>query len=385
MNFSRAPTGVFRWTFHPRSELIIGQSWRRWKQRGSKAASFFPVRKTAFTVRDLIDAAHFRGEVAPLWRDLLRLVAAEEKADASELEIEEAAIDSAAEQFRYQHDLITAEETERWLSERGLTLEDFGAYFVRHQWGETAEESAAEAEDYLDASPEMRELLTLELILNGELERMAGRSSWRVAARRAEGGGAVDDELLNAQKARFLERNDLPHEQVMEWLGKLGRDPAWLREQLATEAVYQRTPDALLTREARAHEVSALRLPLTLFEVGTIEFDSLDAAREALLCVRTDGMEMQAVAEEGRYPYRHAEILLEDVPEDLQQKFLSVTPGSVLEPITRGEGFHLCRIAAKAEPNVDDPIVKTRAEERILDRHFGELCAQHVQWKNLLP
>ena len=111
----------------------------------------------------------------------------------------------------------------------------------------------------------------------------------------------------------------------------------------------------------------------------------IDATREALLCVRTDGMEMQAVAEEGRYPYRHAEILLEDVPEDLQQKFLSVTPGSVLEPITRGDGFHLCRIIAKAEPNVDDPIVKTRAEERILQRHFDELCAHHVQWKNVLP
>lgn len=339
----------------------------------------------AYTVRDLIDAAHFRGEVTPPWRDLLRLVAAEEKADAGELEVDEAAIDSAAVQFRYEHDLITAEETERWLGERGLTLGDFSAYFARHYWGETAEESAAEATDYLEAAAEMRELCTIELILNGELERMAGRSSWRVAARRAPGGAEVAGELIEAEKARFLERHQLPHEQVPKWLGKLGRDHAWLREQLALEAVYQRTLDGLLTREARAHEVSALRLPLTLFEVETIEFDSLDAAKEALLCVHTDGMEMQEVADEGRYPYRHAEILLEDVPEDLQQKFLSVTPGSVLEPITRGEGFHLCRIIAKAEPNVEDPIVKTRAEERILDRHFGELCAQHVQWKHLLP
>ena len=61
---------------------------------------------------------------------------------------------------------------------------------------------------------------------------------------------------------------------------------------------------------------------------------------------------MEEVAEEGRYPYRHAEILLEEMPEDLQQKFLSVTPGDVLEPIARGDGFHLCRIIAKAEPDV---------------------------------
>ncbi len=337
------------------------------------------------SVRDVIDTAHFRGEVEPLWRDLLRVLAAEEKADASDLEIDDSAIDAAAEQFRYQHDLITAEETERWLNERNLTLGDFSAFFVRHHWGETADESGAAAGDYLDASAEMRELFTKEVILNGEVDRMAGRLSWRIAARRAAGEQEIDPALVVAEEARFLEKNNLRQDQVADWLGKLGRDDDWLREQLVTEALYLRDSEALLSREARAHEVSALRLPLTLFEAETIEFDSLDAAREALLCVRDDGMAMQEVADEGRYPYRHAEILLEDVPEDLQQKFLSVTPGTVLEPIVRGEGFHLCRIIRKAEPNVDDPLVKLRAEDRILDRHFGALCAQHIQWRNLLP
>ncbi|MBA3832174.1 MAG: hypothetical protein H0X34_09830 [Chthoniobacterales bacterium] len=337
------------------------------------------------SVRDLIDAAHFRGEVEPIWRDLLRLVAAEKKANESDLEIDDAAIDTAAEQFRYEHDLITAEETERWLDERGLTLGDFSAWFVRRYWGETGDEAAPEVVDYLFAPVALRALLTIELILGGELDRMAARSSWRVAARQAEGGDRVDPSLLAEEEARFLERSGLQKGPIGDWLSRLGRDDAWLREQIAMEAVYLRDSSALLSREARSREISALRLPLTLFEVETIEFDSLDAAREALLCVRQDGMAMEEVAGEGRYPYRHAEILLEDVPEDLQQKFLSVTPGAVLEPITRGEGFHLCRILGKAEPNVDDPTVKTRAEDRILDRHFGELTAKHIQWKNLLP
>ena len=110
----------------------------------------------------------------------------------SDLEIDDSAIDAAAEQFRYQHDLITAEETERWLEERGLDLGDFSAYFVRHYWAETANETAGDAIDYLSASAELRALLTIELILFGELERMAGRSSWRIAARQAEGGDKVD-------------------------------------------------------------------------------------------------------------------------------------------------------------------------------------------------
>ena len=47
---------------------------------------------------------------------------------------------------------------------------------------------------------------------------MAGRLSWRVAARRAEGGGDLAEEALEAEKALFLERNELPDEQVPEWL-----------------------------------------------------------------------------------------------------------------------------------------------------------------------
>ena len=55
-----------------------------------------------------------------------------------------------------------------------------------------------------------------------------------------------------------------------------------------------------------------MRLRLTRFEVERIELESHDAAKEALFCVREDGMSMEEVATEGRYPYRRAEFLLED-------------------------------------------------------------------------
>src|SRR6185369_9469839 len=123
-----------------------------------------------------------------------------------------------------------------------------------------------------------------------------------------------------------------------------GRDQEWLGEALTMEAIQRRDCAALLSREACEQEVTALRLPLTRFEVET-----LDAAREALLCARDDGMSMEEVAAEGRYPYRHPEVLLEEIPEDLQQKFLSVHPGEILEPIARGDGFHICRVVGKSE------------------------------------
>ena len=72
-------------------------------------------------------------------------MAAEAKADESDIELDDAAVAAAAEAFRYEHNLITAEETERWLEERGLSLDDFTDYFVRHYWGKTIDDCGGRA------------------------------------------------------------------------------------------------------------------------------------------------------------------------------------------------------------------------------------------------
>jgi hypothetical protein len=351
--------------------------------RRSDSNVVFTSGDKSFTVRDLIDAAAFRGELEPIWNELLRLVAAEEKADEKELELDDSVIDQAAETFRYDHDLITAEETEQWLEQRGLTLSDFSDHFVRHYWGDTIEDAEPEAIDYVSAPNELRELLVVELILSGELDRMAKRLSWRVAGSSDAGKDGLAPEILAEEEKRLLERTDLDENQLAGWLESMDRDRDWLGNTLRMEALHRQKTEALLNRKACEHEIAALRLPLTRFELETVELDSLDAAREALLCVHDDGMSMEEVATEGRYPYRRAEVLLEDLPEDLQQKFLSVSAGDILEPIARGDGFYICRVIEKAEPKADDDAVRERAEHRILERHFSELTAKHIQWQSL--
>jgi hypothetical protein len=110
-----------------------------------------------------------------------------------------------------------------------------------------------------------------------------------------------------------------------------------------------------------------------------IELESRDAAREASFCVREDGMSMEEVAMEGRYPYRRADFLLEDIPVDTQQRFFSVSAGDLLEPVARGDGFELRRVIKKIEPEPDDPSVQSRIDQRLLDRHFSELTHKYTQ------
>src|SRR6188472_1579906 len=154
-----------------------------------------------YVVRDVIDAAYFRGELKSCWEEFLRGVAAEQEATAADLDADDDAISSAAETFRYERDLITAEETERWLEDRGLTLEDFSEYFNRVYWRNSLDtKSPAEPIEFRSAPPELRELLTAELFLSGDFDRMTQRQGWQVAANRALAGDDLPGELLEAER-----------------------------------------------------------------------------------------------------------------------------------------------------------------------------------------
>src|SRR5262249_24214368 len=314
-----------------------------------------------YTARDAIDSAIFRGEVEEKWQTFLGHIAAEERADELELELDESAISAAAEEFRYRHDLITAEETEAWLANRGLTFDNFTDYFARQYCVGAVDEDVSPQEiGYTSAAPELRDLFLAELILSGALEDMTTKLMWRLAARCA--GKQPTSEAIAAEKRKFLHRIGIDPKQLANWLEELDRDSRWLNEMLVIEAAYEAHCDTLLVPETRQRELMALRLHLTRFEIELIELESHDAAKEALFCVREDGMSMEEVATEGRYPYRRAEFLLEDLPEDAQQKYLSVSAGNLLEPIPHGDGFELRRIINKFEPQADDPSVKSRVD-----------------------
>jgi hypothetical protein len=330
-----------------------------------------------YTVRDAMEAALFRGDLATPWQAFLRGVAAEDRAAELNLELDADVLDTAAQLFRYQHDLITAEETEQWLTVRGLTLDDFSDYFARQVWGNTEMEGMHPQEiDYLSAPTNLREPFAVDLILSGQLDQITMQFSWRLAALYSEKD--VDRELVPAEKQRFLERHGMEAARLRNWLERLGRDEEWFDRHAAMEAAYRKRCGALLVPQAHQRELVSLRLALTRFETEVIELESRDAAQEALFCVREDGMSIEEVASEGRYPYRRLDFFLEDLGDEMQRKFLSVSDGQVFEPLSRGDGFELWHVIRKIEPQADDPAIRLRLEQRLINRHFSELANKHV-------
>jgi hypothetical protein len=331
-----------------------------------------------YTARDAVETALFRGELDEKWNKFLRDIAAEDQADELDLDLDEAAISAAADAFRYERDLITTEETESWLTTRCLTLDDFNDYFARRYYASTLREDVMPDEaDYQTASPELRELFVTDSLLSGELDRMTEELMRRLASRCAEPDPSP--EAVFGEQGRFLEGQSLKVEDLPAWLTGLGRDSQWLNEMVALEAAYRKHCETVLIPRARQRELAVLRLPLTRIEMEVIELESHDAAQEALFCVRDDGMSMEEVAAEDGYPYRHTNFLLEDIPADAQERFLSASPGDILEPMTRGDGFELYRVLSKTEPHVGDPGVQSRIDRRLLDRHFSELTSKYIQ------
>jgi hypothetical protein len=333
-----------------------------------------------FTAGEIIDCAVLRGEIDPLWDEFVRIGECDRLASEQGLEPDESAVDAAAIAFRYQHDLITAEETERWLESRGVSLGEFGEYFARKYWDRTySGATQVPASTYQAAGAEEKDLFLVDLILSGSLDQMAERLSYRIAAQADENS----EEGAKEERARFLTARGITD--LAAWLAQFGRDEEWLNQMLAAEAAYRRRVAHILTEQALQKELGPLRLNLTRFELETVEVDSKDAAAEVAACVRNDGMEMSEVAEESRYPFHSSEVLLEDVPSEQQQKFLSVKAGMLFEPIPRGDGFEVWRVKTRTEPSLQDVTIRARLEKRIIDRCFNELLSKYIDWKFFLP
>jgi hypothetical protein len=332
-----------------------------------------------FTAKEVVDCAVLRGEIDPLWDEFVRIGECDRLASEQELEPDESAVDAAAIAFRYHHDLITAEETERWLENRGVSLGEFGEYFARQYWGRTySGATQVPTSTYQTAAAEEKDLFLVDLILSGSLDQMAERLSYRIAAQADENS----EEGAKEERGRFLTARRITD--LAAWLAQFGRDGEWLNQMLAAEASYRQRVAHILTEQALQKELGPLRLNLTRFELETVEVDSKDAAAEVAACVRNDGMEMSEIAEESRYPFHSSEVLLEDVPSEQQQKFLSVKAGTLFDPIPRGDSFEVWRVKTRTEPSLHDATVRARLEKRIIDRCFNELLSKYIDWKFFL-
>ena len=327
-----------------------------------------------FSVADVMRAAHFRGELDASWQSLLSKLACLQYAEEKALEPGSDKLQAIADQFRYEHDLITSEETEEWLAERGLDEDIFAAHVLRTYWRTELGERVKTPPKELVLTSDDSAPLVVQLILSGLLSHLTRDLANRLASlHTVDATGDALKSQVEIERARFFARAGFGPEGLAAWLHTIGEEEAWWEEMLRLEAACTLHMERVVTPEQLARALRTRRLGLMRFEAEEIEFETIEAAREAMLCVRDDHMSMEEVAAESGYSYRCHDFLLEEQPAAWQTTLLSTPEGSMATPFQDDGVFRLFFVIRKIEPSLEDPAARARLEEHLIDSAFEEL------------
>ena len=346
--------------------------------------SIFEVRGRTFTLREILCAAEFGGWIGGFWPDLQGALASAAYAADEGFEIDTEELQSAADAFRYRRGLVTAEETERWLSERDVDEDELVEYLERSIWHERfLPQLASLCISYPPDRETVAAALWPELVFSDRLGLLAVPLARRVAARAADTdaeavGSAARD--AGTAEAAFFERAGLGPEGLESWLSRTGCTAEWFRELPGLETSYRRACERALSPERCAALLDARRLDLMRLRIKMGRFASAQAAREACLCITEDGEEYgKAVARAG-VSSDEQQMFLEDAPEHVRTRLLSAAPGSVVLVDEQGVDPAVLLVVEKILPQVGDPQVRARLEPLLISQYFDPLVEENVRW-----
>ena len=333
------------------------------------------VGERTYTWLDVLLSAMARGEWAAFEQHLRIGAACAAAADRSEAWPDREQVEAAANAFRYARNLLSSEETEAWLTERGLDLDLWSEVLLRDvlraQWaGRPADRAGTDlAPAAFDAS-----LVAAEGICSGTFDIFATRLAERASV--AEALGATAPALdLDATAQQVLEAH-------RGWLS--GRDRGDLIVRLAHVARLERLEaldaEATTTPDTLAVHLDRYRLDWIRVDLERLTFPTEQAAREAAWCVREDGLTLGDVAVASRRPIGDERVLLDQLPQPMRDAVLSASPGDTVGPLTVDAAWLVAHVVAKVPATLDDALVRTRAAQSVGEARRAKAVLSHAVW-----
>ena len=345
----------------------------------------FSVGDHPYTWQDVVLAAIVRGDWMAMEQQARLGLALVQWADESDNSPTEPDVDAAGEEFRYERELVTAEEMEAWLERCGLTIEEWMDYIERAVLRRRFAECPDEVDEDAVEGDEIRACVLAEAICDGELARFADTLAARaaVAARAAEESATEGAPLSSGDLETVVERAlrtlsdsglDIPAEDCRERMAELARQ----------EQVFRGASRARLTDDAIRAQVEAHRLDWIRLEVREIAFADEAAAREAALCIREDGATLESVANDAHAPVREGRYYLDETDPETRPMLLSAGPDELVGPLSLSDGFHLLLVREKIMPSDQDADIRRRAEETLVSSLSEREAQSRVRWHERL-
>jgi hypothetical protein len=304
---------------------------------------------------DVILAAKLRGDWARLEKELCEGLACVKRMDEAEEEIDAEELESAANDFRYERDLVTAEEADAWLEQWGLSAEawmDFiRRWVLRRKWADELVEIVAR---FRITKKEFNSCLKAEVVCSGYLARFAqALAAWASTFEKAREEVWIGDAAPCAKRVKRIHR---------------------------LEAGYQSFRDHVVDSQGLKDQVGWHRLDWIRFDCRYVLFPHEQMAREAALCVRDDGMQLDEVAANAKIRLHNAPLYLEEIDPSLRDHFLSAGKGALVGPLDWDKGFALFVVEDKILPALEDPAIRQRAEESLIQNEINREIANRVKW-----
>jgi hypothetical protein len=334
----------------------------------------FEVGEVGYTWLDVVLFAMLTGRWTPLDRAIREGLACVRHLEQNDLEEPETAIDEFAAEFRYERDLITADETEAWLADRELETSDWMAWVrrevLRKRW-------AAEVESLLRRYPvEASEVVTAaaaDLLCSGRGGDLAADLAQRAAVT------AVLEEA--GQELEAVPRPGVV-ERVRTYLPEL--DAAAVEAQLTRlaelEEGHARFRAVAATPELIHKELELGRLEWIRIDCRLIQFETEALAREAGLCVREDRLGVDEVAENAHALVQEMRFYLGELDPDLQPRMLAAAPQELVGPVPFEGGYALFLVLDKVLPDEKAPDLRKEVERRAIARAVTDQVNRRVRW-----
>jgi hypothetical protein len=312
-------------------------------------APVFSAGGHTFTWGDIVTAARCRGEWQRLETETRERMLAEQVASHDSSLPPAAEVQAAIARLRYRANLLSADELNRWLGRWGISLDEVIAH-ARRSLLDVGQIDAASA---TVSSEESERASWVAAVCSGTVVSLANRLAQQVAVHlrqvEEQPPGPTDDELAAAARA----------------------DVTRFAAQQVTEA-------------ALAAETAANLVEWTHVQCRYLALAGEMAAREAALCVRTDGRSIEDVAVDAGVPVNDRGFYVEDVDPSLRGQLLAAAPGQLLGPVPVADQHWLILISDRVPATLADPAVRARAQRRVSERVVTNEVNRRVRWHERL-
>lgn len=316
---------------------------------------FFSVGATPYRGAHLVLAARRWGDWGRLEKEVRQGLACVARAEDTGEDVEQDELAAAAADFRYARDLVSQDEMEAWLASWSLSVEAWTEYLarvlLRRRW---EGELPAVLADYPVEADDVDAVIEAEAVCAGYIADLAGRLAGRAAA------------LHRVRSEGWSSPTTDPDD-----------DNAWLD---AVDHGFETFRARVVVPAALEDRLAIHRLDWIRVDGVAVSFPTLEAAREAAMCIRDDGMAVEEVARAAGVPAHDVRRYLEEIEPAERAPFVAATTGDVLGPLKVDDGFLVLQVRDKVLPSLDDPGVRRRAEEGVLRTAVEHEVTRRVKW-----